>query len=235
MEMLDGIPIDDLARVAEFGLDPRPLLEAGLKAWFLTAIRDGFFHGDVHAGNFMLLRDGRLGLIDWGIVGRLDADTHQFFRTVLRAGLGDESAWAAVGVRLTKEFGASMQEALGYDDEQMADYFRRMMEPILTQPFGQVSLAGLLAGPMQEVERQEAEAGNTAKKSFRDRWKMMRRFRNAGDQSTDVASFSLGSFLFQKQLLYFERYGKMFLSDMPLLGDAAFFHAALEAPPILSA
>ena len=43
-----------------------------MRAFFLTTVRWGAFHGDVHAGNMMLLRDGRIGVIDWGIVGRLD-------------------------------------------------------------------------------------------------------------------------------------------------------------------
>ena len=52
--------------------DPKPLVRALLDFWFLTGLRDGVFHGDIHAGNLMLLRDGRLGVIDWGIVGVLD-------------------------------------------------------------------------------------------------------------------------------------------------------------------
>ena len=64
--------IDDLAKVADLGIDPTPLVEDVMRAFFLTTVRWGAFHGDVHAGNMMLLRDGRIGVIDWGIVGRLD-------------------------------------------------------------------------------------------------------------------------------------------------------------------
>src|SRR5207244_10797135 len=90
MEFLDGVPIDDLARIAELGVDPRPLIEQTVRAWFLTTIRYGIFHGDVHAGNLMLLRDGRIAALDWGIVGQLDADIHRFFRRTIHAALGDE-------------------------------------------------------------------------------------------------------------------------------------------------
>jgi len=38
-----------------------------MRAFFLTTVRWGAFHGDVHAGNMMLLRDGRIGVIDWGL------------------------------------------------------------------------------------------------------------------------------------------------------------------------
>ena len=46
----------------------------------LTSLRDGLFHGDIHAGNMMVLRDGRLALLDWGIVSRLDDETRRLFR-----------------------------------------------------------------------------------------------------------------------------------------------------------
>jgi len=93
MEFLDGVPVDDLQRIESFGFDPAPVVIQTVKGFLLTTIRWGFFHGDVHAGNLMLLRDGRLGVIDWGIVGRLDHDTHMFFRHIVEAGLGDQEAW----------------------------------------------------------------------------------------------------------------------------------------------
>ena len=93
MEFFDGVPIDDLAQVAELGFDPTPLVQEVMRAFFLTTVRWGAFHGDVHAGNMMLLRDGRIGVIDWGIVGRLDPSTHRFFISLLSAAMGDEEAW----------------------------------------------------------------------------------------------------------------------------------------------
>ena len=41
-----------------------------MRAWFQCMILHGFFHGDVHAGNLMALDDGRIGFLDFGIVGR---------------------------------------------------------------------------------------------------------------------------------------------------------------------
>src|SRR4051812_26371691 len=75
MEFLDGVPIDDLTAIEGMGVNPTPLVRALLDFWFLTGLRDGVFHGDIHPGNLLLLRDGRLGLIDWGIVGVLDDRT----------------------------------------------------------------------------------------------------------------------------------------------------------------
>jgi ubiquinone biosynthesis protein len=46
-------------------------------------LRDGFYHADPHPGNFMLLADGVLGLLDCGMVGRIDEPTHELFEDFL--------------------------------------------------------------------------------------------------------------------------------------------------------
>ena len=232
MEFLDGVAIDDMEHVAEWGLDPRRLLEVALQGWFLTAIRNGFFYGDVHAGNFMLLRDGRLGIVDWGIVGRLDPDTHALFRSIIRAGLGDEEAWTEVANRLDGIYGSAFRNGLGLSDDALVAFFRAQISPLLTEPFGEVSLATILAGPIvQSAPADEQQAGRVRRALMASR--RMRRFSRIVNESGAVgSSVDMGGFLLQKQLLYFERYGKMFLADRPLLADDAFFRAALDAPPI---
>ena len=82
--------------MADLGFDPGPLVEEVVRAFFLTTVRWGAFHGDVHAGNMLLLRDGRIGIIDWGIVGRLDPRPTGSSCALLAAALGDESAWPVV-------------------------------------------------------------------------------------------------------------------------------------------
>lgn len=76
MERFRGWRIDDVAGVRGSGYEPVETLLHGIRSWFQTLILRGFFHGDVHAGNFMLLSDGRIGYLDFGIVGRFGED-HQ--------------------------------------------------------------------------------------------------------------------------------------------------------------
>jgi predicted unusual protein kinase regulating ubiquinone biosynthesis (AarF/ABC1/UbiB family) len=71
MERFRGWRIDDVAAVRASGFDVESLLLQGIRAWFQPLLARGFFHGDVHAGNFMLLDDGRIGFLDFGIVGDL--------------------------------------------------------------------------------------------------------------------------------------------------------------------
>jgi predicted unusual protein kinase regulating ubiquinone biosynthesis (AarF/ABC1/UbiB family) len=151
MEFLHGIPIDDFAQVAALGYDPAPLVEAVVRAFFITTVRWGAFHGDVHAGNLLLLHDGRIGVIDWGIVGRLDPDTHRFLIRLLEAVMGDESAWPDITEHLTRTYGRTIQEGLGFDDDELTAFLRGLIEPTLTRPFGEVSLAALMEAPQRQA------------------------------------------------------------------------------------
>jgi predicted unusual protein kinase regulating ubiquinone biosynthesis (AarF/ABC1/UbiB family) len=232
MEYLRGVPIDDLARIADLGYDPAPLVEQVVRGFLVTAVRWGAFHGDVHAGNMLLLEDGRLGIIDWGIVGRLDPETHRFFLRLLEGALGDETAWPDITAHLTRTYGRAIQEGLGLDDEQLSLFLRNLIEPTLTRPFGEVSLAALFAAPQAQAAR---ATGMTARgRSLRAelaRLRAQRRMRRLADEAGGLMSeFDRGTFLLGKQLMYFERYGKMFLSDVPLLGDREFLEALLAGP-----
>ena len=53
------------------GGDPEEILITALNTWFGSVLACESFHADVHAGNLLVLRDGRVGFIDFGIVGRI--------------------------------------------------------------------------------------------------------------------------------------------------------------------
>lgn len=72
MERFFGTRVDNADEIAARGVDAEAALVAGLRAWFQCVVLYGFFHGDVHAGNLMLLDDGDIGFLDFGIVGRFD-------------------------------------------------------------------------------------------------------------------------------------------------------------------
>jgi len=224
MEFFDGVPIDDLARVADLGFDPTPLVQEVMRAFFLTTVRWGAFHGDVHAGNMMLLRDGRIGVIDWGIVGRLDPSTHRFFISLLAAAMGDEAAWPVVTKHITDVYGPAIGVAVGLSDEDLTAFIRSIMEPALTRPFGEVSLAGIMQTiQLQMAQAQGVEAHRRSVRAILRRLRTQRKVRRMADESGGLMSeFDRGTFLLAKQLMYFERYGRMFVSEVPILNDRAF-------------
>jgi aarF domain-containing kinase len=229
MEYLDGVPIDDLAQVAELGIDPTPLVQEVMRAFFLTTVRWGAFHGDVHAGNMLLLRDGRIGVIDWGIVGRLDPVTHRFFIALLSAAMGDEAAWTEVTDFITNAYGPAIGEAVGLSGDDLTRFVRSIMEPALTRPFGEVSLAGVMqAIQLQVAKAQGIEAQARTLRAILHRLRSQRRIRKMADESGGLMSeFDRGTFLLAKQLMYFERYGRMFISELPILNDRAFIEQLL--------
>ena len=235
MEFVPGVAIDDLESITQFGFDPRPLIEDLVKAWFVTAARYGAFHGDVHAGNLIVIPDGRIAVLDWGIVGRLDERTRNFLRSLIAACLGDEEAWTTL-VRLVREvYGQAANEVFGPDDEPVVKWVRSTLEPILTKPFGEVNLSVFFTEPQQRhAGKLEEEAKRRSLLEIVRMWRQRRRLRNLAESTgADTASFDHGTFLLGKQLVYFERYGKLFLSDTPLLADTEFFSRLLDDDPIV--
>ena len=67
LEFLDGSKITE----ASPPHDPRALAHALIESGFQLLFRHGIFHGDPHPGNLLVLADGRIGVIDFGLVGRL--------------------------------------------------------------------------------------------------------------------------------------------------------------------
>ncbi len=232
MEFLDGVPVDDMSRIAEYGFDPAPVVSQTVKGFLMTTVRWGFFHGDVHAGNLLLLRDGRVGVIDWGIVGRLDKDTHMFFRRIVEAALGDEDAWSDIAAHTIKQYGALLETGMGMNHEDTTAFMRMMLEPLLKAPFGEVSLVEILNAPQAKVaEAKGLEVENRSIASIYKRFKEQRKLRLLAEaEGIYESEFERGMFLLTKALMYFERYGKMYMSDVGIFHDEAFFRAALAAP-----
>ena len=83
MEYVDAIRIDDAAAVRAAGHDGVDLLRTLLLSLLESAFRGGIFHGDLHAGNVLVDPEGRIVLLDFGIVGRFDDRTRVILRRLL--------------------------------------------------------------------------------------------------------------------------------------------------------
>lgn len=71
LERFEGVRFSDREAILSRGIDPVEIVNNGVEAFFHMVMRDGLFHGDLHAGNMFVLENGKIGLIDFGIVGRL--------------------------------------------------------------------------------------------------------------------------------------------------------------------
>ncbi len=75
LERLRGVKITDDDALAQIDLGRRALASRAVKIIFKMTFEDGFFHADPHPGNFVIEPDGRIGIMDFGMVGRLDRGT----------------------------------------------------------------------------------------------------------------------------------------------------------------
>ncbi|MBD0262095.1 MAG: AarF/ABC1/UbiB kinase family protein [Tolypothrix sp. Co-bin9] len=90
MEWLDGVPLLSAKFIsAQNGEDPteerNAITTLLFRVFFQQLYIDGFFHADPHPGNLFYLRDGRVALLDCGMVGRLDPRTQQILTEMLLA------------------------------------------------------------------------------------------------------------------------------------------------------
>ncbi|EFF82817.1 ABC1 family protein [Acinetobacter haemolyticus ATCC 19194] len=74
MQRLYGVPLTDFDVVKQYAKDPTQVLITAMNTWFGSLMLCKSFHADLHAGNLMLLEDGRVGFIDFGIVGQLNPE-----------------------------------------------------------------------------------------------------------------------------------------------------------------
>lgn len=106
MERFRGVPLTDINVLRQYTQDPAGTLISALNTWFSSLMLCDFFHADVHAGNLMLLEDGRVGFIDFGMVGRIRRTTWDAMANFFDAiGRGDSRAMAKAmaNIGMTRE------------------------------------------------------------------------------------------------------------------------------------
>ena len=85
MERLNGILGSDSAALAASGADLNEFARRGANMYLEMIFRDTFYHADPHPGNLMLLPGGVVGVLDCGMIGRLDAELAEAMEDVLLA------------------------------------------------------------------------------------------------------------------------------------------------------
>lgn len=85
LEHMSGIPLSQKGALEQPGANPTEIIRIGLKAFLKMVFKDGLFHGDLHAGNFFVMPNNQVGLIDFGVVGRLNHKTQSSIANMLVA------------------------------------------------------------------------------------------------------------------------------------------------------
>ncbi len=85
MERLYGIPLTDREQFLKLTDQPQMVLGSAFETWLASVAGCELFHADLHAGNLLILGDGRVGFIDFGIVGRISEKTRQGVMSLIQA------------------------------------------------------------------------------------------------------------------------------------------------------
>jgi predicted unusual protein kinase regulating ubiquinone biosynthesis (AarF/ABC1/UbiB family) len=125
MERIDGIRFHDVEAMKAAGIDTARLLRMGVQTVVEGVLIHGFFHGDLHAGNIVVLEDGTFVLFDFGIVGRLTESVRARLAQYLIAVTTNDYPSM---VRALRSFGSVPDDV---DVEEMAAELQRLYEPFV--------------------------------------------------------------------------------------------------------
>lgn len=128
MEYVEGTRIDDRDALARSGFDGVELLKVLVYALFETGLHKGLFHGDLHAGNVMVDREGRIVFLDFGIVGRIDRESRRLF-TQIMVDLFVKADHAAVATNIQR-LGAIGERGKPFDSNVAAQHISEITNPL---------------------------------------------------------------------------------------------------------
>ena len=83
MEHISGFKMNQVDAISAHGIDPNDIAMIGLRSFSRQLMDFGFFHADPHSGNTIVMHDGRVSLVDFGITGYLDDETMQHVAHIL--------------------------------------------------------------------------------------------------------------------------------------------------------
>eukprot|EP00890_Picochlorum_soloecismus_P005600 jgi/Picsp_1/6040/NSC_03394-R1_aarf domain-containing protein kinase len=200
MERLNGAPLVDLEAIRNTARgDPELVLVNALNVWLGSLLGAESFHADVHAGNLLVLPDGRVAFIDFGIVGRISQTTWRAVEALLRATTtGDYQTMAKALVTI----GAA-------DREVNIDMFARDLEELakrvedidadLVVSVGETSASASIAADNEAVNRFLIEIIRVGE--------------------ANGVKFPREFALLIKQVLYFDRYTRLLAPTMKPFED----------------
>ncbi|WP_138495007.1 ABC1 kinase family protein [Paenibacillus pinistramenti] len=134
MEFLTGIKLSDTKRLNAAGVDRRELARRIASLMFHQILVEGFFHGDPHPGNFLVLPGGELAMLDFGMAGRLSPGMKQHFATMVIS-LRNQSSKGIL--RAISAMGIVPEDA---DEARLFDDVEQLREKYYNVPLSKVRL-----------------------------------------------------------------------------------------------
>jgi len=199
MERLRGVAMVDLEGIRKYAADPEATLVAALNVWSLSVQRCDFFHADLHAGNLLVLEDGRVGFLDFGIVGRLPpkVSTGVDMLNVALA-VGDAKGMARALISMGATVGKVDEDSFAADIEKLLSRLGRATGPVAA---GSATASGA-SSSVDEAQIQDIVL-DIAQVAGNNGLKLPREFG-----------------LLIKQALYFDRYTKLLAPELDMMSDS---------------
>ena len=118
MSRLRGVPLTDIDAIRSItDVEPEAVLVGALNAWFGSLLAARSFHADVHSGNLLALPDGRVGFIDFGIVGRVAPSTWAAVRALVASTASGDYDTMARALAAMGALGEERQRVSGDGEE----------------------------------------------------------------------------------------------------------------------
>lgn len=216
MQRLYGKPLVDLDAIRAYTASPEETLILALNTWMASVVGCSSFHADVHAGNLLVLTDGRIGFIDFGIVGKISPKTWQAVEGLAEGfALQDYQRMASALVRLGATSAEVDEAAFAADIRDVIAKLERLDVEVMIEQRGDEVSAAMRADD-EEVTRVLLDLA-------------------ALGQSYGI-KFPRDFGLLVKQALYFDRYTKLLAPGIDPLQDERIRAgmrkmAASDAPP----
>ncbi|GIW07448.1 MAG: 2-octaprenylphenol hydroxylase [Dehalococcoidia bacterium] len=147
LERVRGIKISDVAALDAAGIERAALAQRAARIVLKMVFEDGFFHADPHPGNFFVEPGGRIGLIDFGMVGTVDERTQEQLVRLLLA-ITSQEADRLVDAFL--ELGVARQRV---DRGLLRQDLEHLVSRYYGRPLGEIALASLLNDSLDVVRR----------------------------------------------------------------------------------
>ena len=146
-EWVEGISLGDLDLLYKKGVDLKKLSELIIQSFLNNALRDGFFHADMHQGNLRCGINGELIVLDFGIMGRIDLYTRRIYAQILN-GFINKNYRKVAEVHFEAGY-------ISYDQDidKFAQALRSVGEPIFGMEASKISIAKLLGHLFEVTER----------------------------------------------------------------------------------
>ena len=147
LDKVEGVSIREIEKIKELGINKKKLAENLIQLFLTQAVRDGFFHGDMHQGNLFVDKKGNIIPVDFGIMGRLDKSNRKFLAEILYGFIKRDYVKVA---DVHFQAGLVPQDA---SREEFAQALRSVGEPIFGQSIKDISGGNLLAQLFEITEK----------------------------------------------------------------------------------